>query len=171
MGDRCHCWRPSGVLKSINEAISKMISNSTQVQERQQPKNRLENCSVGLYYMPPEWVMAVGKQLKIPSHIIQSSLRQDIVLVSEATRQLILLALFREGMEEEQERKRAKYEELVEDLQELVEQQVQGKRVAVVLEVIPSARSINPWSSWISARERLPITMWGEQRRLLDGSG
>lgn len=170
LGDRCHCWRPSGVLRSIDGAISKMFSNSTQVQQRQQPKSRLENFSVGFYYMPPEWVMAVGKQLKIPPHNIQSELRQDITLVSEATRQLILLALFGEGMEEEQERKRAKYEELVEDLQELMELQVQGKQAAVVLDVIPSARSIKPWASWISARERLPITMWGEHRRLLDDS-
>lgn len=100
----------------------------------------------------------------------ETSISHHSVLI-EATRQLILLALFRKGMEEEKERKRAKYEELVEDLQELVERQVQGKRAVVVLEVILSARSINPWASWISVRERLPITMCREHRRLLDGSG
>ncbi len=48
------------------------------------------------------------RQLKIPTHITQSKLRPDIILVSEATKQLILLELtvpWEERMEEAQERK------------------------------------------------------------------
>ncbi len=58
------------------------------------------------------------RQLKIPTHITQSKLRPDIILVSEATQQLILLELtvpLEESMEEAQERKRKKYQELVEE--------------------------------------------------------
>ncbi len=58
------------------------------------------------------------RQLKIPTHITQSKLRPDIILVSEATKQLILLELtvpLEESMEEAQERKRKKYQELVEE--------------------------------------------------------
>ena len=57
------------------------------------------------------------RQLKIPPHT-QSRLRPDIILVSETTKQLFLLELtvpWEERMEEAQERKREKYQELVED--------------------------------------------------------
>ena len=40
-----------------------------------------------------DWVMTVDleRQLKVPPHITQSRLRPDIILVSEATKQLFLL--------------------------------------------------------------------------------
>ncbi len=63
-------------------------------------------------------VVDLERQLRIPPHITQSDLTPDIILVSEATRQLILLnltVLWTERMEEAQERKRAKYQKLVED--------------------------------------------------------
>lgn len=43
------------------------------------------------------------RQLRIPPHIAESTLRPDIILVSEATRQLVLLELtvpWEERMEE-----------------------------------------------------------------------
>lgn len=58
------------------------------------------------------------RQLKISSYITQNLLRPDIILVSEVTRQLILLELtvpWEERMEEAQEKKRTKYQEQVED--------------------------------------------------------
>lgn len=69
-----------------------------------------------------DWVMIVDleRQLKIPTHITQSKLGPDFILVSEATKQLILLELavpWEEKMEEAQERKREKYQKLVEDCQ------------------------------------------------------
>ena len=51
------------------------------------------------------------RQLKIPPHITQSRSRPDIILVSEATKQLFLLELtvpWEERIEEAQERKRDK---------------------------------------------------------------
>ncbi len=79
----------------------------------------MKNCSAGLLSTARDWAMTVDleKQLKIPTHITQSKLRPDIILVSEATKQLILLELtvpWEERMEV-QERKREKYQELVED--------------------------------------------------------
>ena len=50
------------------------------------------------------------RQLRIPPHIIQTSLRPDVILVSEATKQLCLLELtvpWEERMEEEHERGRS----------------------------------------------------------------
>ncbi len=58
------------------------------------------------------------RQLKIPTHTTQFKLRPDIILVSEATKQLILLELtvpWEERMEEAQGRKWEKYQELVEN--------------------------------------------------------
>lgn len=60
------------------------------------------------------------RQLKIPHLITQYTLRLNILIVSEATKQLILLELrvpWEERMKEAQEQKRAKYMKLVEDCQ------------------------------------------------------
>ncbi len=89
-------------------------------QEGQKPEKASKNCSVGLLSTARDWAMTVDleRQLKIPTHITQSKLRPDIILVSEATKQLILLELtvpWEERMEEAQERKREKYQELMED--------------------------------------------------------
>lgn len=82
----------------------------------------MKNCSVGLLATAWDWAMTVDleRQLKIPTHITQSKLRPDIIVVSEATKQLILLELtvpWEERIEEAQERKREKYQKLVEDCQ------------------------------------------------------
>jgi len=80
-----------------------------------------EKCHLaGLLSIAKDWVKAVDveRQLKISVHKVQTSLRPDTILVSEATRQLVLLELtvpWEERMAEAQERKRAKYQELVED--------------------------------------------------------
>ncbi len=121
-------WRLDQVRKSIAEAISKGISRHTQatakaihfIREGQKPEKASKNCSVGLLSTARDWAMTVDleRQLKIPTHITQSKLRPDIILVSEAAEQLILLELtvpWEERMEEAQERKREKYQELVDD--------------------------------------------------------
>jgi len=62
--------------------------------------------------------LTLGRQLNISTHIIQSSLRPDLILISEATRQLTLLELtvtWEKRKDEAQERKRAKYQELMVD--------------------------------------------------------
>lgn len=56
--------------------------------------------------------------MKIPTRTTQFKLRTDIILVSEAKKQLIFQELtvpWKERMEKAQERKREKYQELVEE--------------------------------------------------------
>ncbi len=115
-GDGRYRWRHDQVLKTIAEAISKGIgknrkSNITTrmiafVKEGEQPK-RKNNC-VGLLFTARDWSLTVDldRQLKIPAHITQTMLRPDIVLVSESTKQFMLLELtvpWEERMEEAQE--------------------------------------------------------------------
>lgn len=62
--------------------------------------------------------MDLGKQLRFPKDIVETSLRPDIVLLSETSKQVILLeltVLWEERMEEARERKREKYAELVQE--------------------------------------------------------
>lgn len=64
-----------------------------------------------------DWQLKVdlGRQLRFPVTIAETSLGPEIVLVSETSRQVVLLELtvhWEDGMEEAYERKRAKYEEL-----------------------------------------------------------
>ena len=62
--------------------------------------------------------MDLGKQLKFPENIVETRLRPDIVLVSETSKQVIMLELtvrWEERMEQARERKREKYAELVEE--------------------------------------------------------
>ncbi len=116
--------------KSIAEAINKGIKDSRHTQatakaiyfirEGQKPEKASKNCSVGLLSTARDWGMTVDleRQLKIPTHITQSKLRPDFILVSEATQQLILMELtvaWEERMEVAQERKREKFQELVEN--------------------------------------------------------
>ncbi len=111
--------------KSIAEAINKGIKDSRHTQatakaiyfirEGQKPEKASKNCSVGLLSTARDWGMTVDleRQLKIPTHITQSKLR-----VSKATQQLILMELtvsWEERMEVAQERKREKFQELVEN--------------------------------------------------------
>nr|BAC82600.1 reverse transcriptase [Danio rerio] len=129
LGEGQYRWRHGQVLKSIAEAISKGIKDSRLrqatakvihfIKEGQRPERTAKLFSAGLLSMTRDWVMSVDleRQLKIPPHVTQSTLRPDIILVSEATRQLTLLELtvpWEERMEEAQERKRGKYQELVE---------------------------------------------------------
>lgn len=64
----------------------------------------------------------LGRQLKFLEHIAITSLQQDvIIIISQATKQLIVLKFtvpWEERMEETNERKHTKYQELVEKCQE-----------------------------------------------------
>ena len=69
-----------------------------------------------------DWNLRVDldKQLKFPDHIATTSLRPDIVLPSVSSRQVLLLELtfpWEDRIEEANERKRSKYQELVEQCQ------------------------------------------------------
>ena len=72
--------------------------------------------------MAQDWELKVdlGKQLKFLETVATTTLRPDMVLISEASKQLILLELtipWKDCIEEAKERKRAKYTELVEECQ------------------------------------------------------
>ncbi|XP_026126685.1 uncharacterized protein LOC113108082 [Carassius auratus] len=76
--------------------------------------------SSGLLATARDWELSVdlGKQLKFPEAVAITTLRPDVVLTSEASKQVILLELtvpWEDRMEEANERKRAKYSQLVED--------------------------------------------------------
>ncbi|KAM9850143.1 tectonic-1 [Aulostomus maculatus] len=66
------------------------------------------------------WELRVdlGKQLKFPEIVATTSLRPDVVLTSATSKQVVLLELtvpWEDHIEEANERKRAKYQELVEE--------------------------------------------------------
>ena len=80
------------------------------------------NTSSGLLATARDWEPKVdlGKQLKFPEAVAKTTLRQDIVLTSVASKQVILLELtvpWEDRLEEANERKRAMYSELVEECQ------------------------------------------------------
>ncbi|KAI2661305.1 Glutamyl-tRNA(Gln) amidotransferase subunit A [Labeo rohita] len=75
------------------------------------------NLAGGLLATARDWQLKVdlGKQLKIPETIATTTLRPDMVLFSESSRQMVLLELtkpWKDRMEESFKRKRAKHEEL-----------------------------------------------------------
>lgn len=62
--------------------------------------------------------MDLATQLKFPQHIAKSTLRPDIFLVSETTKNVVMLELavpWVEWMEEASQRKREEYQDLVSD--------------------------------------------------------
>ena len=114
------------MLRVIAEVISTGISISKHQQPTRQsiafvrageePQQRCSQAG-GLLATARDWQLKVdlGKQLKFPENIAVTTLRPDIVLVSEGTKQVVLLELtvpWEDRMEEAFERKRAKYEEL-----------------------------------------------------------
>ncbi len=69
-----------------------------------------------------DWDLKVdlGRQLKFPETVAITSLRPDMVLISEASKQIILFELtvpWEDRIEEANERKRSKYIELVKECQ------------------------------------------------------
>ena len=117
-------WRHDQVLQVIAEATSSGISTSKQptrqsiafVRAGEKPQ-QLRSQTGGLLATARNRKLKVdlGRQLKFPENIAVNTLRPDMVLVSEATRQVVVLELTVPGedqMEEASERKRAKYEEL-----------------------------------------------------------
>ncbi|RXN29637.1 reverse transcriptase [Labeo rohita] len=120
--------RHDQVLKAVAESIAKAI-NTTKGHSK--PKTiRFHRAGekptipaggrLGLLTTATDWQLEVDldKQLKIPSRITSTRLRPDMIIVSDSTKQLIILELtvpWEERMEEANERKRAKYQELVEE--------------------------------------------------------
>lgn len=74
--------------------------------------------SGGLLATARDWQLQVdlGRQLKFPENIAATPLRPDMVLISESTKQVVLLELtvpWEDRIEEANERKRARYTDLV----------------------------------------------------------
>ncbi|XP_061896514.1 uncharacterized protein LOC133645675 [Entelurus aequoreus] len=132
LGDGRYRWRHDQVLKTIAEAISTGLAWAKQFHPSKKtiafvragdtptPASRT---SAGILTSAKDWQLLVDleNQLKFPSHIAVTTLRPDIVLVSESTKQAVLLELtvpWEDRLEEAFERKLSKYAGLVSDCQQ-----------------------------------------------------
>ncbi|KAI2645803.1 Regulatory protein RecX [Labeo rohita] len=132
LADGRYRWRHDQVLKAIAESLASAISTSKHHQaskkaipfikagEKPQVRPQL---TTGLLHKALDWQLQVdlGKQLRFPQHIVTTSLRPDMIITSEVSKQLIMLELtmpWEERIEEANERKRTKYQELVEECRE-----------------------------------------------------
>lgn len=130
LGQGRYTWRHNQVLKPIAEAISKRINSSGRVcnttrtiafvKAGDQPKAARKKPPAGILATAQDWQLSVDleKQLRFPQHIVRSALRPDILLVSESTKNIIIMELtvpWEDRLGEAHERKRTKYEHLVID--------------------------------------------------------
>ncbi|XP_051969484.1 LOW QUALITY PROTEIN: uncharacterized protein LOC127634119 [Xyrauchen texanus] len=127
LGEGRYRWRHDQVLKAIAEAIATGVEWAkhsrpskqaiTFVRAGEQPKPAA-NTSAGILATARDWQLLVDleRQLKFPNHVVTTSLRPDVVLLSESTKQVVLLELtvpWEDRLEEAFERKLTKYEGLV----------------------------------------------------------
>lgn len=126
LGEGGYCWRHDQVLRAVAESISAGISLSRQQHPaehsiafvRAGEKSQHRTSPAGeLLATARDWQLKVdlGRQLKFPDTIAVTTLRPDMVLVSETTKQVVMLELtvpWEDRMEKAFEKKRAKYEEL-----------------------------------------------------------
>ncbi|XP_039504261.1 uncharacterized protein LOC120460516 [Pimephales promelas] len=127
LGDGRYRWRHDQILKAVADAICIGINISKQhhptksaiafvrAGEKPQPPRKTQG---GVLAKARDWHLLVdlGTQLRFPDTIAVTTLRPDMVLMSAASKQVVLLELtvpWEERMEEAQERKRAKYADLV----------------------------------------------------------
>ena len=129
LGDGRYRWRHDQVLKSIAESICIGITSCRRSKPTKKTINfiragekprKTPRATSGLLNTAQDWQLSVdvGSQLKFPQHVVKTTLRPDIVLVSEATKNVVMLELtvpWEERMEEAFERKREKYDSLVSD--------------------------------------------------------
>ncbi|TWW64138.1 hypothetical protein D4764_03G0011460 [Takifugu flavidus] len=125
LGLSSHCDMPA-VLRTLADTVSAAINNckyqNTPKQSitfvRAGEKAQQPSSFGGLLTTAQDWKLQVdlGRQLKFPEHISTTSLRPDMVLTSESTKQVVLVELtvpWEDRLEEANERKRAKYANLV----------------------------------------------------------
>ncbi|XP_063056077.1 uncharacterized protein LOC134450154 [Engraulis encrasicolus] len=132
LGEGRYRWRHDQVLKTIAEAIS---TGLVWAKQQRTPKNNITFVKAGEQVTPAnkaptgiltsakDWQLLVDleKQLRFPSNIAVTTLRPDIVLVSESTKQVVLLELtvpWEDRLEEAFERKLSKYAGLVSECQQ-----------------------------------------------------
>ena len=112
-------------MKAAAEDISKAIAHNTTkhlqgkrniifVRASEQPRSQPKPAA-GLLTSASDWELRgdLGKQLKFLDHVITTSLRPNIVLTSVSARQVLMIELT-VPWEDRIERKRSKYQELVE---------------------------------------------------------
>ncbi|XP_056906313.1 uncharacterized protein LOC130535346 [Takifugu flavidus] len=129
LADGRYRWRHDHVLKAVAESIALAISTTKHhhalkkaisfIKAGERPRAGPQ-ITTGLLHTAPDWQLHVdlGKQLIFPQHIVTTSLRPDMIIISEASKYLIMLDLtvpWEEQIEEANKRKRAKYQELVEE--------------------------------------------------------
>ncbi|XP_023810165.1 uncharacterized protein LOC105353972 [Oryzias latipes] len=110
----------SAIKASKNQRAPKKVVPFIKAGEKPQVRKQL---LTGLLHKALDWQLQVDleKQLRFPQHIVRTNLRADMLLISETSKHLIMLELtvpWEERMEEANERKRAKYQELVEGCRE-----------------------------------------------------
>ena len=128
LGDGRYRWRHDQVLRAVADSIATAINTSkghhkpkTIAFHRAGEKPNIQaRAKSGLLTAANDWQLEVdlGKQLKFPSRITSTRLRPDMIIVSDSTKQLIILELtvpWEERMDEANERKRSKYQELVDE--------------------------------------------------------
>lgn len=128
LGEGRYTWRHNQVLKVVADTICTAIRESKHqvparhnisfVRAGEKPQGE-RKASTGLLATARDWKLHadLGRQLKFPEHIARTSLRPDLVLTSDSTKQVVLVELtvpWEDRMEEAFERKKAKYLELVE---------------------------------------------------------
>lgn len=101
------------VLKAIAQTIALV-----QAQEKQ--PSAVRATSFGLLAIVRYWRLKVdlGKQVKFPETVASTTLRSGMLLISETSKQIVLLeltVLWQESIEDTPDLKKAKYSELVED--------------------------------------------------------
>ncbi|KAI8506911.1 hypothetical protein Bbelb_153500 [Branchiostoma belcheri] len=131
LGEGRYRWRHDQVLRVLAASFCKAIQSSksqmppkksiTFVRAGESAKRKPTSAG-GLLATARDWQLKVDldKQLKFPDHIVATSLRPDVVLWSDSTKQVIMLELtvpWESRIVEAHERKRAKYTELVIDSQ------------------------------------------------------
>ncbi|KAL4008901.1 hypothetical protein ACER0C_002753 [Sarotherodon galilaeus] len=122
-------WRHDQVLRVVAEKIASAISTSKHhhaprkaisfIKAGEKPQVR-PYLTTGLLNTASDWQLQadLGKQLKFPQNIAKTSLRPDMIIISEASKQLIMLELtvpWEERIEEANERKQGKYQDLVQE--------------------------------------------------------
>ena len=133
LGDGQYCWRHDQALKVIANEVTKAMRasnhqpgkklkqiNFVKAGEKTQRKRREKT---NLLSSADDWQLIVDleTQLKFPRHIAVISLRPDLILHSDNTKQCIIWELtvsWEEYITLANERKRSKYQELVEQCQQ-----------------------------------------------------
>ena len=132
-----YTWRHDSILQHLVEDLKSFVgcANSVTVanisientfikfvREGKQPSKRRVPHKSGLLFTAKDWVLAYDdphNPLVIPPHIVQTSLRPDIIICSNATRQVFILELTvpaEDNIVQRHTDKESKYAKLLDDI-------------------------------------------------------